>query len=700
MAKQRNTYNNDRLMWLGAFAPGLRTPRPVSSSEKLSTVPNYPARKGDVEVVLRVSLQSLMTDPRTKFFVNDVKVTLPESPTWADLPQVVDGDRVTVWVYEEEELLPAVPNFDLSLFPSLSGQPSAFPVNISGTSYGYVNGLYPDAEGSVGNPVAEGTTPLTFGSFFQYKTTKLMSYDNTEMAQVVFTADPALGQTTEIAFWIEVVMCKITARHQAVQHDGTAGGNFLVDGYTTKQIYNGAVTSDTLDLLVAKSTYRNFVTVSGNQTLFPTQESQTYSSAGLSPPGSYVLSYTAPLMDPTLQLPTDTYPGKRTYFAALNLKLANEPLQILTGEYGGPIPDAIAPPGGLLAIPSYTGAGCILSQPLRFSPDYLPGGVGPYIYIQNLPIPEGYDPADTLYSEVVYYSEPKPSLTSSVVNPIGSLNYSWPPTYLPSPYDAVTDTYVGESNAGHGWDGGDTNVPTRVLGVSTILAPTYVLSQYVDAENPELARQTGRAVYIQLTTTVELSDAQYAALREAGVQSIGDFEAFIADNPDIGEIATTTEFDIDLNTPQMQDVLGTNQEDQEKADALFALLNDGFTPSEDFLAAAGNSVQSKLYPPSPSNMDKLKMAGKVVSGVNSLITLGKIIANIGVLQTPLGILMLINTGINIYNATQAAQGLANNQNPQYIPTINESIYNSLFRDPNPPRSNLPRTVPPFPRRIP
>lgn len=703
--KQRNQYNNDRLMWLGAFAPGLRkrvrTP-PFQAPEQLAKPSGYPGQNGDITVTMKAVPQTLMADQRMKWFVNGKKVVLPESPTWADLPEIQDGDRLTVWVYEEEELLPAIPDVALSIYPSLGGAPAAFPATISAVSYGYVNGLYLVSNTPVGNPVAAGATPLTFGVVFEYKTTKLLPYEGAELAQVVFSAEPATGKTTEFAFLFEVVMCKITARHQAVQHNGVAGGNFLVDGYRTNQIYS-AVDPGVLQALIGRSTYKNFVDVSSVSTLLPTLQSQTYSSAGLSPAGSYTLSYTAPLMDPTLVLPTGTYPGIRSYFTALNGKLSGMPLQILTGAYGGPIPSGITPPGSLLTIPAYSGVGAKLITPFNFDPTYRPFGLPPFTYVRDLPIPDGYDPADTVYSEVVYYCESKQFLTSSVTDPIGSFNYVWPPRYMATLFNGTTQTYQGASNPGHGWDGGDPNVPNGVLGVSTILAPTYVLSQYVDSENPELSSETGRAVYIQLTTTVELSDAQYAALREAGVASLSDFEQFVADNPDVGEIQTETNFDLDLNTPQMQDLLGTNQLDEDKAQALFDLLSNGMTGTEDFLAAAGNAIDTKVYPPSPSAMDQLKMAGKVVSGVNSLLTLGKILANTAVLSTPLGILMAINTGINIYNATQAASGLANNQMPQYIPTVNETFFNA-FRNlvsPTPPRtgSGFPVNFP-QPKKIP
>ena len=679
----RNQYNNDRLMWLGAFAPGLRSlGPPIQEKEKLSSGNPQP-RQGPLSFTMQAQAVSNMdTDQKVKFFINGSQVPPPELGDWNTYPVIVDNDLLTVWVYAPTEELPAQAKLTLTFLPDITGPSASFPGTMAVNFYGYVNGLEVVSNTPVGNPVAEGATPGSYGVILSLDTEKLLARDEQELGQMVFSVTASDGEVTQVSYRIQVVMCEKIERYQAVQHDGTAGGPFLWDWKDMRDTYDNSVVSN---IIATSGQYPILYSYQDKTGLVLPVPATSTDSTVTGPAIS--MTYNFPLIGSIPDMPTDTFKGKDNYAAALNLPLGSLTETLLaTGSYTSPY----SAPGTIFTIPSYNID--VTSQgPIRFDSSFTE------FLVQDLPNPTT-DP-EAIYQEILVQSIVRVSTYTTVFN--ASASYIWPPIparYLVTPEERFNGpAIIGPNNGTWGAD-----LPHRGTARAIIYAPTYKLSQYVDPEITEANPQPGKAVYLMLTATVQMSDEEYAALRAAGVQSLEDFEQFIQDNPSVGEIQTLTEFSLDLNTSQMQNILGTGQDlDDAEAEALFKRLASDLVPTEDFLNIPGNKLDYKITPPSPSNMDKLKMAGKVVSGVNSLVTLGKIAANIGVLQSPLGILMLINTGINIYNGAQAAGGLIDNKNPQYIPTVNETFFNAFKElvSPTPARPRGP-VILPAPRRIP
>lgn len=687
--KQRNTYNNDRLMWLGAFAPGLRTLPPKTALLQLAKPTSYPSKTGDLSIAMRIVPSSEMVeDQKCKVFINGRRVLLTPPGSYTDFPAIQENDLLSVWVYATSDDLPTPAKILSQMVPAITGVSGAFPATLSSEIYGYVNGLSVTSSVILGSPVAFGATPGTYGIAQYIDTAKKLAYNQAELAQVVFRTVSNTGKTSEFAFRLQVIMCERVERYQAVQRNGTAGGQFLFSKQQIDTQY-----SDYLAQLGYVWMYKAATQLAPNTGL-PLYASLNQSSSG----STYQLNVTLPNypLVSNLTLPTAAYKGKRAYSNALNDTLGTGfSRTLVTVQYISPN----APPGSLLGVPSYNTT-VKAEGDIEFTKDFIT------IPLFSLPIPPGYLPEETLYTQAVVISKLQYSSYLQVLNNVTSA-YQYPF------YPALFESYTRNSNLTPAPQNSVFN-STPALGdfpATVILSyaqnllgvPTRILSQYVDTDNPELPTEPGRVVYIQLTSNLELSDSDYAALEAAGIQTLSQFESYVSANPTIGELNTEAGFDLDFNTSQMQSILDIPGSDEDQLLDLYKRLEAGFTPDIDFLANQSNSLVTKVTPNSatPDAMEKLRMAGKMVSGVNSLITLGKILSNIGVLSTPIGVFMLINTGINIYNASQATSGLINNRIPKYIPTVNDTFTNA-FKELVSPTPSLPQrgTVLPLPRSIP
>lgn len=678
----RNTYNNDRLMWLGSFSPALRTPKSLPPEKKLSTPSQYPPKQGPITQTVRFLANSLMEDGKTKVFLNGSRVLDPLPMDLESLPIVEDNDLITIYIYAEATTLPKPAHFVLAFAPIYSGDDVNFPAIVSCDTYGYVNGLTA-TPGIVGSPVSNGAPLGSVVIQLEYITEKSISLFEEELAQLVVRITSAGGKDTELGIRLQVVMCEKLERYQAVQHNGTAGGQFLWDFYQIDQIYTpstATIFSPFDNNTVGQVPYLYHVSdVDG--IVKPTPASLTQSTVSGSP-SSFTVTFSQHSNVPNA--PTGTYQGRANYAAGLNLVLGSlsGPLTLAQVDYTS----GISPPGSLFGPPPYS-ITVTTEQGIQFESTWKES------IVQQLPNPTS-DPEAT-YEEVIVQSTPViAAYPKFVVNNIG--DYRYPPVpldyFIPGPQvfgstPAVIPLIAGVYPSDQPW-----SIYSRAI----LYASTYRLNQYVDPETPEANPQPGRVAYIMLTSSVTLSDEDYQALIAAGVDTLDSLASYIEDNPGLGEARINAEFDLDLNTPQMESLLGTGENLADLSDAeLQQLYNSlAFRPSEEYRTIAGNILETKLTPPSPSFMDKLRMVIKVGTGVNSLVTLGKILGNIGVLTTPLGILMLINTGINIYNGVQAADGLLTNQQPKYIPTVGDVFFNAFKTTPTSPQAGTIRPVPP------